>query len=78
MKIQLLNTRLGYIFIGVSPSSGKTHVARIEAMHTFCGRAIPTTSRFIVDSEIGHDKLCGRCYRTLRKYSDNIVKVRPS
>ncbi len=72
MKIALLNTHLRYVII----SSGKIHAGRTESTYTFCGRSIPPHAWQSSSRELDTDMLCGRCYRTLRTYSDSSVKAR--
>ncbi len=72
MKITLLNTHLRYIIM----STGKIHAGRIESTSTFCGRSIPPHAWQSSSRELDTDMLCGRCYRTLRTYSDSSVKAR--
>ena len=76
MKILLLDSSLSCVWWTI-PRGGVIKVHAVDSRwpaSSMCGRAIPSDA-VPASREIDADRLCGRCYKSLRTYTTEKVKI---
>jgi hypothetical protein len=78
MKLELLNPHLAFVPLERGNKIHDRHIpsSRGDLSHsTFCGRLISEDVPFLPERELDVTRICGRCYRSLRTYSETIVRL---